>query len=365
MAERYAVVCAAHGGNSGMYSVDKGAENFFGAHGADYEMFVSQKDYRYRSLSYSTLNSISDLRDFTHVVYWGDFINNPVYGYHGYPWRAKKWGLAKSREDAIDEWHRLFNPPEMPSHQKIISAGANFQHDFNEYGYRFNPKTVFNNIEKTFHTLFLRDDASHQSLSRQVSFDYLPQVRSGVDCAFLQAAPEGGGRMDPPSFVYFFRRSGIDNVPEVVKEIERSTGFRGIDLSGWLGLKSGKWESSFAEMRETINSSKFVVSDTYHLCVNALQLGRPVIGVGRAQSHQRGTLGDFKKRVLFRMFNLEEFYYEVQDKVDNVDVDSFAAFVSNLLNEPPTEDPLYLVRAKTREFAENLQAVLDLPKVLF
>lgn len=67
-------------------------------------------------------------------------------------------------------------------------------------------------------------------------------------------------------------------------------------------------------MLETIASSKFVVTDTYHCAVNALTMGKVVFGLGLNQAEQSSTVGEPKKRILFRMLDSADHYIEFNDR---------------------------------------------------
>lgn len=57
-----------------------------------------------------------------------------------------------------------------------------------------------------------------------------------------------------------------------------------------------------------LSSYEFIISDTYHLCINAWRLGIPAICIGEGAGHLKTTLNDKKKEILFEMYGGRQFY---------------------------------------------------------
>ena len=67
---------------------------------------------------------------------------------------------------------------------------------------------------------------------------------------------------------------------------------------------------SAGDLLAAVGRYRFIVTDTYHLCVNAWRAGTPAICFGSAEGtpkHQ--TLNDYKKRVLYEMYDASDFYF--------------------------------------------------------
>lgn len=364
MTPRYAIICAAHEGNAGMHSVDRAAKHFFTSRGADHTLFVAQQA-KGRMQDYTLLSAWNQLRDYTHVVYWGDFLNNPFYGYSSFPKRSMRWGLAESKQAAIAQWKSLFVPENPGAGKKLYSVGQNFQHYFEHNDVEFGP--IFDRLEDFFEALMVRDTFSFQNLSRMIEFRDITKVLQGLDCAFLQAPAERAETVqeDPGeegTFVYYFRRSKLDDPRRLVTEIEAATGYRGVELKSWIPLKRGAWDDEFEGLKKLIGSAQFVVSDTYHVCVNAMHSRVPVIGVGRQSTEQIGTIGDFKKKVLFEMFDLGHLYHEIPAGQAEAETRRQMVKTVEAALEARTEgaDTYYMVEARTQQFARELERVLEL-----
>lgn len=361
MDNRYAVICAANEGNSGMVSVDAAAVQFLESHRADYSLFTAQQTAG-KMDTYTLLSDWHQLNEYTHVLYWGDFLNSPLYGYKSFPSRSKRWGLARRNREAIDQWRKLFIPSAIGSHQQLHAIGQNFQNYFEDPKNEEAFTRVFGALESGFSSVTVRDPFSYQNLSRQFSFENLAKIRQGIDCAFLQDAPiatnEAGGT---GTFAYYFRRSKLKDPAALVAQIEKSTGLRGVPLEKWIPLPAGRWEEHFTQLKGVINNAEFVLSDTYHVCVNAMQSRVPVVGVGRAQKRQESTIGDFKKGVLFDMFDLSRFYVEIPEGGQEEEhLSEIPQVINEALAEHAQKNPYALVEAKTQQFRRDLETRLGL-----
>ncbi len=57
-----------------------------------------------------------------------------------------------------------------------------------------------------------------------------------------------------------------------------------------------------------LSGCKFVITDTYHVCVNAWRLGIPAICIGQGAATADNSLSDKKKEILFEMYGARSFY---------------------------------------------------------
>ncbi|WP_157983943.1 polysaccharide pyruvyl transferase family protein [Nesterenkonia muleiensis] len=338
--------------------MDRAAEDFLSARGADYTLFSAQQAEG-RMYNHVPFQRWEDLDSYSHVVYWGDFLNNPFYGYKSFPNRSRRWGIETSKREAIATWKELFTPRYVE--QKLYAIGQNFQHDFTEKVTDFGP--VFRRLEKTLEALVVRDPFSFQNLSRMVEFSALNQVQQGLDCAFLQEPRHRKTNGGDGTFAYFFRRSKLANGETLVRRVEEATGLRGVELKNWIPLPRSKWEGTFKALKIRIDSASLVVTDTYHVGVNAMQSRTPVVGIGRQSTRQVGTIGDFKKRVLFDMFDLSRFYHEIPaDQEDTQAYGQVVRMTERALSEhgDPSAAPYALVEARTRQFTGQVERLLEL-----
>ncbi|WP_084709807.1 polysaccharide pyruvyl transferase family protein [Nesterenkonia alba] len=378
MTPRYAVICASHGGNSGMFSVDRAAEHFFTSRGASFDRIVTQDDGRGNFNDYKLVRDFRQLDEYTHIVYWGDFLTSPSYGTRSFPWRERKYGTDLKTEEIINLWRTLFVPTrEQKRGRMTVSVSTNFQNDFDdpENKYSHFIRDTLARFEESYDYIYPRDDFSTKNLSRHLSYQGIRKVTTGLDAAFLQprSAPIQNVKGDSYFFSYLFGRSKLEGTEALVESVEKDTGCTGNLLSRWFSLPSGSWEQKFGQLQEQLRRSHFVVTDTYHVAVNAMQLGVPVIGIGRTAQRQEGTVGDFKKRELFTMFGLEEAYIEVQDPNLETSLESLSQRIATILgswrvqNAPRTvnnkESTLgyRLLDARRWQYSRTLEHTLGLP----
>ena len=205
---RIAVICAYNPRNAGMYSVDLAAQQYFAGKDCAFDLFVTQikrklpgrivnrlgfqqllpMQHRFGALRFRLLHSLGQFDDYTHVVYWGDFTTNPVYGATEYAARERKIGTSASQAAALRKWKTLFALREDKPAGRVVSAGQNFQHDFSGYGAEFDD--VFASIGARFDHILPRDPWSVENLSRSLPPSSVCNLATGLDCAFLLPVTE-------------------------------------------------------------------------------------------------------------------------------------------------------------------------------
>lgn len=320
-----AVICAYNPANAGMYSVDLAAWKYFSERECDFDLFVPQfwsrrparianrlglyKLVRERKqshgLTYSLLFDPAQLSTYSHVVYWGDFTNNPAYGANDFVNWHMKFGYASSRAAAFEKWKSLCALTGGKPAERVISAGQNFQNDYGAQEQDFSD--VFASLATNFDHVLPRDPFSVANLSAMLPEDRRGHVEQGLDCAFLL---EGDAeRNETGTFCFHFGRSGFTDVTGLIRVVEAETGLRPVHLKDWFRLSGDTEIADFARMRQEMLAARFVLTDTYHVCVNALAQGVPTFCLGRLTAGQSGTLGDFKKKVLFDMMEAGGFYF--------------------------------------------------------
>lgn len=74
------------------------------------------------------------------------------------------------------------------------------------------------------------------------------------------------------------------------------------------GFDVPKIPPSPVEVLSRLSGYEFIVTDTYHLCINAWRMGIPAVCVGKGASSLKTTLNDKKKEVLYEMYGARCFY---------------------------------------------------------
>lgn len=68
----------------------------------------------------------------------------------------------------------------------------------------------------------------------------------------------------------------------------------------------------FGDLLQQLKRYEFVITDTYHLCLNAWRLGTPAICIGLAQPdnmYPSGTLNDLKKYIFYLTYKAADLYF--------------------------------------------------------
>ncbi|MFY2823648.1 polysaccharide pyruvyl transferase family protein [Ruegeria sp. MALMAid1280] len=306
-----------------MHSVDSAAVSFFSQYDCDFDLLCAQlpagRKGAIAGRNISLLENRSQLDDYSHIVFWGDFLNNPVYGAQDFSKKDTRLGFSASLDAGYERWQDLFTFRDNPAQARVVSVGNNFQHDFTRRRNKFVPP--LQRMAQEFTAFLPRDPFSTRNLSRFFEFGTLNKIRQGMDCAFLLDGRKGETEN---TFSYFFGRSGFQGIDTLISQIEAATGLKPTHVENWFRLQPHNADSEFEKMRQKIAKSRFVITDTYHFAINSFVLGVPVIGMGRTQTMQRGTGGDFKKRTLFEMLGQSDRYFEALDEDD-------AAFFSRVV----------------------------------
>jgi hypothetical protein len=244
------------------------------------------------------------LAGYSHVVFWGDFVNSPIYA-DPFAKVDVELGHSETRAAARDRWLQIYTRPKSLTGGRVLSVGTNFQVDpapDDPLG-----KVVYRNVGANFDLILPRDKYSTHNIRSRLPAQSPVRVVQGLDCAFLLAPPTRPEAR--PYFAYYFGRSKFAEPWRLVGEVSQRTGIQGRPIDGWLSVNAHNAHHVFERCRATLAGAAFVISDTYHVCVNAMAAGVPVFGIGRDHTVQHGTLGDFKKRTLFAMFNLQDSYF--------------------------------------------------------
>lgn len=362
-----------------MYSVDLAAVDFLSRNGVDFDLFTShtfprrgryrllpwgidighQRRAKFGELTFNRLSDISQLYSYTHVFYWGDFTPNPIYGYEDFQRWERRRDVRSTKRQSLDRWARLFNLSGGAIPPLTIAVGNNFQHDYSTetdlYG------KYIKNLGSNFDIILPRDSFSVDNLKNCLQIPERSKVLPGIDPAFLlKDNAIDGNELKSDVFSYRFARSQLPPSQHYVLELEKTTGYKGVHLSHWDRLDASDAHPTFMRYIADIRRSRFVVTDLYHLAINAIRLNVPVFCLGNSVDSQQGSLGDFKKKILFGMLNIGRYYIEV-DLAGDENIDGVVKFIGGELGDYE-ENVCGLYKFKdelTREFESRLLSVLS------
>lgn len=302
---RVAVLYAHNPRNGGMYSVDLAARKFFAALGLKHDLCVTQGRTKVAALRYRLVRSAQDLRGFDTVVYWGDFLNNPMWGAGDYAQREVNRYRAGGPLEGFERWRRLYlqAASSLPKSTRIFSFGGCFM-GMESALEDASVRASMHEFLQRASAVVVRDPLSFEALSRLDGGQ--PRVSLGFDCASLMTARRPSA-FRGGYFAYSFSRSlGNEAARALVEAVERETGLRGIAVD-WLFTRWPKrvLHASFALNLALMRHARFCLTDTYHFAINSMSQGSLPVCVLRDGPAVSSTLNELKKAALFRMVGLD------------------------------------------------------------
>lgn len=314
---KIAVMLAHNWANTGMYSVDLSAFRLFESLGFSVDYFVASGG-RTNSLFKSgqvPIYRISDagaLSAYDSIVYWGDFTTSPYYALNDFLSQMNSYDGPVSNNDAFKAWVQMFllSDRHVPG-QRLFSFAQNFQ----------TLGTVANKVSlpkmaplyERFTSIMPRDSISKRELHAHLPSLPANVITQGCDAAFLLRDDcTAVVQKKPKQISLFFERTRVDNRADLIADIRRR-GYEPTALSQWLSLPRNRFHENFLDMCNTIRESSCVITDTYHLAVNAIRMGVTPIVLGADDVAQTTTVSDFKKRVMLRDLDAEDLYSTVHN----------------------------------------------------
>ena len=304
--------------NLGMYSVDRAAVAFFAGTGAKVAFRTLREHmhlpHDYGGLPVDDIGPRGSFRGAAVTVFWGDFTTSPTYGARGFRsilsrrhlfWRAT--GLRIPRKRAFAHWMGLFSPPHP-------GAGCH------SFGQNFQIAPADPQMDRLFRATGFDPDRHLAGFASILARDSVSQERVNAvrgeaeahvcDLAFLGRPPRpfpGPRRTDRTGRAgVLFKRSRLAGAQDLVARIALQ--HEVVDLSGWLTATPARIGADYAGHLDRIAACDIVVTDVYHLAINAILSGVPVLCLGTDDGAQRDPLSDFKKRILFRDIGAEGAY---------------------------------------------------------
>ncbi len=146
-----------------------------------------------------------------------------------------------------------------------------------------------------------REDYSLRELQDLSGLTDLPNCFNGLDSAFLYKPKLTHTTSKHPYFAYCFQRSGISFYDTQRINLEHTLNLPGRYIP-W--TEPGLFRTrSLKKALNIINGAELIITDIYHVCVNALNIGKPVICFTRSTASMNNTLSDRKKLALFEAVN--------------------------------------------------------------
>lgn len=304
-----AVISAFNPYNYGMYSVDLAGHQFFRELGVPFTPMVTQNRTRTGNLRFELVRDPAKFAEFDAVVYWGDFLNNPMWGALDFVEREAKRHQVRDPQKAWENWCALYlDLKRRHAALRVFAIGGCFLGADGPALLR--GRAQFEEFVQGADLVTPRDDRSLE-IVRQLA----PRgnVQPGMDCAWLLRFPPRPDLGDSSYFVCFLGRTLRRKNQKFIGELACRTGLRPIRVD-WMNLRRPRFiaQWNFERMHRLIAGARFVVTDTYHLTVNALNRGvRTVCLYDAEQSETDGTCGDAKKHALLQQAGMTTMLVDV------------------------------------------------------
>jgi hypothetical protein len=369
---RVHVVSAYNPKNAGMYSVDLAAQQFFEDVGLNTCFIETQRHRLWNKRApmgrYRTrfLRNAQELVEADALVYWGDFLNNPLYGSGDFLHRDLGFRHSTSAREAFAKWKELFLLHRIGrGTTRVIAASGNFQDCgtlLSTYS-QDEQDDIAACFRQNFSAIFPRDHASTQALRMAFPDAAQGEVTTGLDAAFLfspeRAFPGLSSVEENGTFCYFFGRSQLEGQDALIARLARETGLRPVALTHWHKLSRRSADHQFMQLLQTMRAGTFTITDTYHCAINAMTLARPVIGLGRTPSHELTTLNEYKKRTLFQMLGLGASYVEIPtEQIASTQMARISELAATFATRPDPKQIYRELRRQTDLYRDRLRKAL-------
>jgi hypothetical protein len=293
---KVALVCAFNPGNTGMYSVDLAASRFMRTLGVPHRLINFQRRPWRPVLGFRSTRDLKYLKTFTHLLFWGDFQNNPVYGTNDFAKRELKFNYASSDKEAISNWSKLHLDISDELHGvKIASVGNCFL----GAGTAATEKSLVSslrNFVRNAVAILPRESQSMQQLMD--ASEPSANIAAGLDTAFLLDGCNRQDYRDEKNIGFRFVRSGVVDADAGIAELAKATGLSPIEIPWTTGDRKASCKKKFSQAMDAIATCRVVVTDVYHLTVNATNHGTPVICLSRGDYNASTSVADAKKHAL-------------------------------------------------------------------
>ena len=360
--------------NTGMQTVDMAAADLLGSQIAvklswftfpslsGYPPGPFHKEYCDDIEFFTLPESLEALYEHDLIIYWGDFLNSWTWYSRTGPIQIKELGLSDSDQKQVLRDCMLLASAPISVLRKTLVFGTTLLTDSHqallEEPYRQSAERLIANCQR----IWFRDPISAK---RAEIIRGNNESCGGVDPAALLAPPLSDKRADSAHSkkriaIFLGARTAISpEIYEALTELSAHESFiiewlpwfpvsaprkrtpREV-ISGWIrsaaiGSKLAKKEKlsrkkrrsdEFArmlhdrfdkdkqrsprELRKQIHEADLVITDTYHVCINAWTLQTPTICLGLSQPNepmtQSGSLNDIKKFILYTTYYARELY---------------------------------------------------------
>ena len=335
-----AFICALPTGlNPGMISVDLSIKCFLDVTGlsaihkatlfcTEQELLVSSRTGQL--LHYKHLSKVDQLREYDHIIYWGDFAHWIEYSHK--EWTKRGANTKLSPQQAEDKWFSLyFLEGNKDLIRKAITYGGTIYglnaKQLQSKRYLSNLQAFFKNCRGAFFRDIYSANFIHQIAGR-------PSTSLSGDCALIQALHTTGAqstdKSSPSTRKVMGLAVGRSGMPELLSQFSRNLAFQlNADILNldWLNSRG---IDGFYGCIDKIRSCDYLFTDIYHCGVNSISIGVPTISTGFAAQEATHTLSDKKKEIFFRQHLMAERYIPLENIESSIGNKAAALKLSSL-----------------------------------
>lgn len=264
------------------------------------------------SLRYAKLTDRAQLSSSDRVVYWGDFLHWRGYLHQDLADRNNRNHSKIEDSELIDKYYASFFLEQQPEllERAVLYGGTLYPLNFMDFADVRYTKNL-SNILQTARLARFRDAYSAE-FARRISGEQKQFM--GMDPGFLWDTADIAATEDHRYLAYSFGRSGQDEVlKDFAVKLARYLNLEPlyVDWFGFTGMSN-----EVVRKISAIKGAALVLTDIYHMGVNALREKKLTYMIGNGASYAFGTLSDKKKEVLFKQYFLEPFYLYVENIVN-------------------------------------------------
>ena len=363
--KQVSVICASPPHfNPGMHSVDYAFWNYIKRHSfnsaAEFNFYclldIPKEIYNFIEFPFTyklSDQNINAINDSDMVIFWGDFLHSKSYLENELCPQAKKQHAYKNEEFLMDLIYKnLFLENISYRRKTIIIFGGNLL-DFRANYY--NDERYISRLKDLYSAsslILMRDPISAMTVNNLLN-DY-EQNFCGVDGAFLSTSNKTRhlykSKVDTITVtrkvgIFFGRSWYYDEVLSFsckMCERLRATGvwIPWFHAKPWpLVEKYGDRidltapDADYVGTLDQLTECSLVITDTYHLCINAWSAGIPAICIGRGVGSMKYSVDDKKKEILYSMFDARDFYVYAEDVLRFFEKTDLVVSTSNLDND--------------------------------
>jgi Polysaccharide pyruvyl transferase len=303
-------------------------------------------------------------------VIWGDFLQTRHYIEQDATIKLFRFGRATDRAEARELLHRLLLLRDEPAEvleRTVLYGGTllhNTQSDYQDSAYY----RAFSRLIAECHSLWLRDPVSVAKAGHLRAADRPPQF--GADAALLLDSEEVA-RLPRTTWADDIADGAVAGVfvgertarpPWLAQFCEELAARMEVRLEwlpwtetqapGRLPVDQRGGPVLLGDLLAALPRYRFVISDTYHLCVNAWRVGTPAICIAAPQPGPSPdgilSLNDWKKHVFYAAYEAMDLYLATNLDTEDVSknhVERLSDFLENRAFQPVT--------ARIRQHAER------------